>query len=241
MSWLKVDDQFPDHPKALALGRDRLAAIGLWTIGSCYAARFLTDGFIPASALPSGSRRLAGRLVEVGLWDEAPGGYRIHDYHDYQPSREAVIKVRRDRAAAGRAGGKQSGVNRRSKAEANEEATAKQVASGASNPGPYPSPLVTDDPPKSPTEIDEIELLCDDLLAPGKATPKQLRAIAGFARLVGRPRTIEVLKGFRGPDFEDGFSGAFEQLRDEADHAKLNGRKPSEWAYLDEESAADVA
>src|SRR5690606_8367123 len=31
-----------------------------------------------------------GLLVQAGLWEEVEGGYRVHDYLDYQPSREEV-------------------------------------------------------------------------------------------------------------------------------------------------------
>ena len=31
-------------------------------------------------------QRLVRRLVEVGLWEETPDGYEVHDYLDYQPT-----------------------------------------------------------------------------------------------------------------------------------------------------------
>lgn len=46
-----------------------------------------------------------GHLVRVGLWEEVAGGYRIHDYEDYQPTKAQVIADRAAKAAAGRAGG----------------------------------------------------------------------------------------------------------------------------------------
>ena len=44
MPWVRLDDQFPDHPKSLAVG-----PLGSWLYicGLAYANRFLTDGFIP--------------------------------------------------------------------------------------------------------------------------------------------------------------------------------------------------
>lgn len=44
-------------------------------------------------------------LVEAGLWEHAPGGYRIHDYTDFQPTRAEVESERAAKQAAGRAGG----------------------------------------------------------------------------------------------------------------------------------------
>ena len=98
MSWVKVDDQMPRHPKLLSLGRDRLVCQGVWLDGMCYASGYLTDGFIPSAALEKGSERYARRLVEVGLWERVEGGYRIHDYHDYQPTRAAVTESRKKNA-----------------------------------------------------------------------------------------------------------------------------------------------
>lgn len=109
MTWVRVDDQFPDHPKLLRLGKQRLPAMGLWVTGLCYSARFLTDGFIPSAALPYGSKRIAQLLVDVGLWGTADGGYQIHDYQDYQPTRQQVLETRARNAASGRRGGQAKG------------------------------------------------------------------------------------------------------------------------------------
>lgn len=127
MAWVKVDDTAPEHPKFLMLGRDRLAGIGLWLVGLAYSNRYLTDGFIPAGALPGTGdvTKLAARLVAVCLWERVQGGYRIHDYSDYQPSREETEALRATRAEAGRKGGRRSGSTRSSKAEANASASAQ--------------------------------------------------------------------------------------------------------------------
>ena len=31
------------------------------------------------------------RLVDAGLWEEVPGGFRIHDFLDYNPSKVEVL------------------------------------------------------------------------------------------------------------------------------------------------------
>jgi hypothetical protein len=94
---------------------------------------------------------------------------------------------------------------------------------------------VIDDDPQTP---DEMELLTDDLLAPNVATPKQLRAFQNFSRAVGRARTIEVMRHWRGRlDADDRFTGAYEQLEAEALDAKSKRGKSSEFAYMDAESA----
>lgn len=98
MSWVKVDDHMPRHPKFLGLDRDRLVCQGVWLDGMCYASAYLTDGFVPAAALEKGSERYAERLVVAGLWDRVEGGYRIHDYLDYQPTKAQVTESRRKNA-----------------------------------------------------------------------------------------------------------------------------------------------
>ena len=97
MTWIKVDDSFGDHPKVMALGRDRMAGLGVWTAAACYCARHLTDGFVP-SAVAEGfcHTRIIGKLVDVGLFDKVPGGYQLHDWLDYNPPRSKVLKDRQE-------------------------------------------------------------------------------------------------------------------------------------------------
>lgn len=98
MSWVKVDDQMPRHPKLLRLGRNRLVCQGVWLDGMCYASSYLTDGFIPEAALDRAAVAPAAHLVAAGLWERVEGGYRIHDYHDYQPTRAQVMESRKKNA-----------------------------------------------------------------------------------------------------------------------------------------------
>ena len=163
MPWARFDDQFPDHPKVLAVGPE---AGWLFVCGVCYCARILTDGFIPAAQvrrladLPD-SDSLASRLVDAGLWERLPGGYQVHDYLEYNPCAADVKADRGDlkriRAEAGRRGGVISGENRRSKREANgeaneanREANGKQTRSKNEPPYPYPSPSRVPDPVPDP-------------------------------------------------------------------------------------------
>lgn len=105
MSWVKLDDGFFRHRKVVQAGRDaRDLALASW----CFSSATLSDGFIPEAALrqlaadaqvTANPRKLAARLVEVGLWEEAAGGYQIHDYLTYNPTREAVEAARAANAA----------------------------------------------------------------------------------------------------------------------------------------------
>jgi hypothetical protein len=114
MSWIRLDEDFPDHPKIIAAGP--LAAwLHVKAIGYCN--RYLTDGFVPRAkartleswedvtplrdayatdALTSEkvSDHLIQRLVAAAMWRVVDGGYQIHDYLKFQPSREKVLAER---------------------------------------------------------------------------------------------------------------------------------------------------
>jgi len=136
MSWVKLDDGFPDHLKVIGLS-DK--AFRQHTSALCWAARNLTDGFIPTAALASlrGSKRSAGELVDADLWDlcEEPAGWMIHDFLEFNPSAETVKRKRedaKDRMAAGRAQKRSPDVR------ANGERSSDHVSSPRSRPGPDP-------------------------------------------------------------------------------------------------------
>lgn len=97
MAWVRVDDSFPDHAKALKARE----AIALWLEGLCYANRHLTDGVLPthvvaAMRLTRNPIKAAGVLVEAGLWEVCEGGWRIHDYHDHYLTAAEVREKRRE-------------------------------------------------------------------------------------------------------------------------------------------------
>ena len=111
MSWAKLDDQYPDHPKIVKVGPLGMA---LHTAATCYCARYLTDGFVPAeminrlisfdgiSTTCNGvtsqvvTTDVANELVKVGLFDEVDGGYLVHDYGKYNPPAKQVKEKREE-------------------------------------------------------------------------------------------------------------------------------------------------
>lgn len=104
MAWVKLDDRFYTNRKVLDAGRD---ARELYLVGLTYCAGNLSDGFIPDTALPALAVTVdvtvlpivsscATRLVMVGLWESAEGGYRVHDYLNFNPS---AAHVRAEREA----------------------------------------------------------------------------------------------------------------------------------------------
>ena len=103
MTWAKFDDKFPRHPKV----RPRTdAAFRLHVAGICYCAEHTTDGWIAADeadVLVAGwskakTRKAIDELIGAGLWEVVSGpegqGYEVHDFLDYNPSREQVQAVR---------------------------------------------------------------------------------------------------------------------------------------------------
>lgn len=143
MAWVRIEDTVTEHRKHLKAGP---AACWLWVCGIAYSQRQLTDGFIPDEAVPllgvaKGAKALAEILVTVGLFDRAEGGYRVHDYHDYNRTREEAERTRvtlsADRTRAGRAGGLAKASKQASKPLANE--VAKPVALALANSSPDPT------------------------------------------------------------------------------------------------------
>jgi hypothetical protein len=108
--WVRVDDAILDNPKILRAGLDGFA---MYVAGLVYSARALSDGFIPeprlSTLLPwrntvrntvsnTDPVTLARKLVHLKLWRKVRDGYRIHDYLQYNPSRDDLLKRRQDTA-----------------------------------------------------------------------------------------------------------------------------------------------
>lgn len=111
--YVRVSVGIVEHPKMLRVPRaHRWAWIELLT----YCKRNMTDGFVAESVaehMLNDEELLSLRFS--GLLDAVDGGYSIHDFLDWNPSREHIQTVR---AEAGRKGGLRSGEVRRSNIEA---------------------------------------------------------------------------------------------------------------------------
>lgn len=140
MAWARVDDGWWSHPKVMDLS---LPARGLWVSALSWSCHQRKD-IVPVRflAIVGASLSDADELVEAGLWLSVEGGWRIHDWSQYQE-----MSVSEKRAESGRKGGKSSGRTRRagSKPKQTDEANVKQteVASEANSEAgpshPYPS------------------------------------------------------------------------------------------------------
>jgi hypothetical protein len=100
MPWGRLDDGLYDHPKLEALGRLKLAAIGLWTLSISWSNRRLTDGSIPTRQIRmlGGTTALADLLVAAGFFDRTDDGYAIHDFLEFNEN-AVTVQSRRDAAA----------------------------------------------------------------------------------------------------------------------------------------------
>ncbi len=134
MPWVRFEDTFYDHPKVLAAS---LQAVGLHVTAICYSNARLTDGRISRPILRAlrGTAKLAAELVSVGLWEASEDGWRIHDFLDYNPSRDVTVahraRVSEDRARAGQLGGIASAIAK--------QRASKPIANGQQEGSPYPS------------------------------------------------------------------------------------------------------
>lgn len=96
MSWFKLDDQGHDHPKVLRAGNE---AFGAWCRAGQWSSKHLTEGVIPREvALTIAPLKVWSRLLSVGLLDEHPDGWAIHDFLTYNPTSEQVRSERARKA-----------------------------------------------------------------------------------------------------------------------------------------------
>lgn len=100
MVWLQIQANIAEHKKFDKAGP---VAAWLWLAGVGYCRINETDGFIRkgivAALVPglagNGAFRAAAKLVEVKLWHEDLGGYRVNDYHEWNPSKEELESKRK--------------------------------------------------------------------------------------------------------------------------------------------------
>lgn len=95
MPWLRIEDNFAEHPKVIDLSD---AAFRLHVTALCHCARNLTDGFMSDKAIRHAAAKTATpmvrELVGAKLWIRTAGGYVVHDYLKYNPSRDKVLADR---------------------------------------------------------------------------------------------------------------------------------------------------
>lgn len=102
MPWVRIDENAMDHPKFVAISAN---AWRLWCEGQSYCQKHLTDGVIPRQVLkgfryysPASLKMLTDVLVpgKTSLWEVTDSGVQVHDYCDWNDSREMVLKARQE-------------------------------------------------------------------------------------------------------------------------------------------------
>jgi hypothetical protein len=163
MSWAKLDDQFFYNKKVAQV--DGSAKL-LYVAGLVYVANQRSDGFIPERAVKfiastadiANCQDFAKQLLDVGLWETVEGGYRIHDYLEWNPTSEQIEATRAARKVAGSLGGYAKAA-KSSKSLANCQTDAKQNSSkplakvwqnSAPSPSPSPVPSSEDEDAQAP-------------------------------------------------------------------------------------------
>lgn len=214
MAWVKIDDGATEHPKLVDLSD---AGMALWIRALCYCARRRNDGFVPVGALRILSRakvatKVADELVTAKLWDVHEGGYRVHDYHDYQPSKASLepgggapSEAKRE---AARAAGTRSGEVRRAHAAArvaNEKGTVvepvvklnrtKGTVVQPPDPVPDPPPGSRSDP--NPTHSAGVGEQFDSAKANGSAPAASPPPVEPDQRDVDQPERAAMLAALR--------------------------------------------
>ncbi len=212
MTWVKLDDAILDNRKIAKVGPlgfalhvagivhcGRNLSDGFVTYGA--ARRLLDTQFVPdderlevwTAAVTSGMsgddaetmiERVLKWICAAGLWTEVPGGYEIHDYLAYNPSREQVLAERAKKQAAGRAGGQAS-------AQARAQADAEAPAQAESKPVPVPVPVPVSEPKPEPTTSSKSLVRSDKRIAKAWATQNFERFWTAYPRRSGKVKARE--------------------------------------------------
>jgi hypothetical protein len=133
MPWVRIDDHYDENPKIAQAG-PLCVALWLAGLAYCNrnltdgfipwgTARGLVSWSYLEPEDDKGRRKvcevgvssgMAGEdvgseyvielLKKNGMWIEVPGGYKVHDYEDFQPTKEEVLALREERSRAGSKG-----------------------------------------------------------------------------------------------------------------------------------------
>ena len=135
MAWARIDDNFFSHPKVRKAGKD---AVILYMAALCHSNAYMTEGYIAdevlgligVQAFQNQPKKAAEKLVQCGLFIRVEDGYLIHDFLEYNYSREQIEELKAKRAAAGKLGGRPPKQKQtESKLKANENQNALQTES----------------------------------------------------------------------------------------------------------------
>lgn len=143
MPWFRLDDQAAFHAKLVAAGN---AAVGAWARMGMWSSGQLTNGVVPeAIANVIASKEEIDRCLAVRLLERVDGtSFQVHDFLDYNPSRDDVLAEREAKRAGGR-----KGAQSRWGGDGSSYEGSHASATGGSMPPSRPVPTRPD--PKKPT------------------------------------------------------------------------------------------
>jgi hypothetical protein len=181
MAWVKIDDHFDEHPKLAAVGPIGWGVwlAGLAYCNRNLTDGFIPHAIAEGIGgkwrvrIPQGDGReqvwkvsrssgmhgedldsewVAALLVRERLWEEVPGGYVVHDYTDYQPTREEAqsLSVKRSEAGAKGAQAKRQQVAKQTPGKLPSKHLANDMAKVCPVPVPDPDPDPVPDPDPDP-------------------------------------------------------------------------------------------
>ena len=173
MAWVRLSDDFYDHRKfdrAGVLGIALFVAGLAWSnrnltdgfIPRKTALRLLdfedvvdavrnadhngvTNGLHNDALTPEITRNAVQTLIDAGLWHVEESGYRIHDYLDYQASKEQVAAGRQSNAARQKAWRERKRAERQAQNDGESNADRNGVTNGPVTGAPNPNPNPTEE------------------------------------------------------------------------------------------------
>lgn len=147
MTWFPVSDDFYSDPQFLGATD---AAVALYARAGSWSARYLTDGRVPSTALPtltSAIEQAPEELCERGVWKRIRGGFQFTDWP--RLASRAYIEAKRE------ADRRRQSNNRRSDSKVSRRdtpATRSGVARESRRSRAEPVPVVPTEP-SVPTEL----------------------------------------------------------------------------------------
>ena len=204
MAYTNTDYSFWTNPKVRKAGRD---AAFLYIAGNGFCNEYLTDGFISDTdietvafnAFQRQPKKAVESLVKAGLWDRVPGGYMIHDYLDYNKSKQEIEELRSKKTYAGKKGGQAS-----AQARAQADDTADDTADAQAKIKQYNYVSIsnlkdTTLPPLPPNEIVQFGNVYNDITGNDpQFTPEEVDAIQEIIKAGGTTADYrKALEGMR--------------------------------------------
>ena len=191
MAWTRIDDKFLMNPKVQQAGAYGLA---LYLSGLIYSNSNMTDGFIPDVMLPvigalafqTNAKKTASVLVGLNLWESVEGGYRIHDFLDFNKSRSEIENMNQARVANGSKGGRPNNLTPNLTHNQNiTETKPSQVIKNNLTPNLAPNHNETWNEPINPNTLIPIPIKDKEAAAAISENPSLSDAVSAYEEYVG--------------------------------------------------------